>query len=394
VIDALDEAEAYRGGRTIAGLLGRLLAQPFPVRILASTRPDSRVLDYLPDGGFPHLDLIDDELPGNQDLRTYVAARLAGLPEERRDRLTDQIALAARGNFLIAGEALREVEKNPGVEPRSFPQSLGAYYHRFLRREIGRSWHRVFKPLLGVLAFARGEGLDVDQLQAISGLADVAGPLEVCGQYLEGELSNGPFRPYHKAFADFPVGEGGGQHRYRINPADMHRRIVRAYRRPRPRLALDAYASRHLSSHVLGAGDVAELWALVEDRSWYQFQAEQAPSGRAYLDDLELAWRAAEEATESRPGGARNAPPWTARRAVPWRSPARTASRRGRPPSSSGNWWRSAAGVPRTPWRQPSRLPTPGSGPRRSTRWWIACPKTSARWPCAPVSRRPKQSTG
>ena len=64
LVDALDEAATYTGTIDLVRLLARLSDLPWQVRVLATTRPDPRVLKYYRD--VTPFDLIDDA-PSNED---------------------------------------------------------------------------------------------------------------------------------------------------------------------------------------------------------------------------------------------------------------------------------------------------------------------------------------
>src|SRR5439155_9686615 len=89
------------------------------------------------------------------------------------------------------------------------PDGLGGLYHDFLTRELGKDnqqWFDLYEPLLGLIAVAQGDGLTAQQLADITG-KDIRATLRVSKQYLSGELPSGPFRPFHKSFADFLLEE-------------------------------------------------------------------------------------------------------------------------------------------------------------------------------------------
>jgi hypothetical protein len=76
LVDALDEAQTYTGV-TLPHLLSRLNDLPTPVRILATTRDDPRILKLFPRS--ERLDLIGNANPAADDVRTYAERRLAKL---------------------------------------------------------------------------------------------------------------------------------------------------------------------------------------------------------------------------------------------------------------------------------------------------------------------------
>ena len=117
-------------------------------------------------------------------------------------------------------------------------------------------WYGSFKPILGLIAVAQGAGLTDVQLAAISG-KEVEQPLRICKQYLDGELPEGPFRPFHKSFADFLL-EDDKNTDYHIDDTDMHRRIADWYwqaHHPDGWQKCDDYGLTHLATHLVALRD-------------------------------------------------------------------------------------------------------------------------------------------
>jgi hypothetical protein len=235
LVDALDEADTYTGVK-IPELLSRLSDLPTPIRILASTRDEPRVLKFF--RSIKLLDLIQEAAPDIKDVRDYVLGRLRPLnamSDIMRIQIADRLVTQARGNFLYVAVVLNELlARGPtplsDLDTYSLPDGLGGLYHDFLTRELGkdeRRWFDLYEPLLGLIAVAQDEGLTAQQLTDIIG-KDIRAALRVTKQYLSGELPDGPFRLFHKSFADFLL-ENEDNVDYRIDAKAMHRRIAKYY---------------------------------------------------------------------------------------------------------------------------------------------------------------------
>jgi hypothetical protein len=214
LVDALDEADTYTGVK-LPDLLSRLADLPTPIRILASTRDEPRVLKFFRD--IKPFDLIKNAEPDVDDVQAYAAGRLAKLATvdaEKRKDFARRLAQQAGGVFLYAAMVLDALLERPPAElpdlnTYPLPDGLGGLYHDFLTRELGKDdqrWFDLYEPLLGLIAVAQGDGLTAQQLADITG-KDIRAALRVCKQYLSGELPSGPFRPFHKSFADFLLEE-------------------------------------------------------------------------------------------------------------------------------------------------------------------------------------------
>jgi hypothetical protein len=147
----------------------------------------------------------------------------------------------------------------PDLTTHPPPEGLSGLYHNFLNRELGKDeqrWFDLYEPLLGLIGTAQGEGLHAAQLTAIIG-KDIRAALRATKQYLSGELPEGPFRPFHKSFADFLL-EDEDNVDYHIDAASVHRRIVKHYRLlcagRWEMCADDDYARKHIAVHMAGAG--------------------------------------------------------------------------------------------------------------------------------------------
>jgi hypothetical protein len=74
---------------------------------------------------------------------------------------------------------------------------------------------------------AQGQGLTTKQLAELVG-KDIRAALRASKQYLAGELPDGPFRPFHKSFADFLL-EDADNADFHIDPVTMHKRVAELY---------------------------------------------------------------------------------------------------------------------------------------------------------------------
>jgi hypothetical protein len=318
LVDALDEADTYTGVK-IPDLLSRLSDLPTPIRILATTRDEPEVLKFF--RSIKPFDLVKDADSDVDDVRTYVAGRLTQLtavPQLRRDEFADRLAQKAEGVFLYAALVLDELlnlppSESPDLRAYLLPTGLGGIYHEYLLRRLGKilqRWFDLYEPMLGLIAVAQGEGLTAEQLTNIIG-TDIRAALLACKQYLSGELPDGPFRLFHKSFADFLL-ESEDNIDYHIDPEAMHQRIVDHYRAGAHSWAtrdwnqVNDYGLRHLTVHLEAAGRIDDLHDLLacetaEHRNvWYaakEFRGDTA----GYRADILRAWRLAEAAYARQP---------------------------------------------------------------------------------------------
>lgn len=297
LIDSLDEALTYTGVTNLVQLLAKLSDLPTKVRILVTTRNDQRVMDYF----HRHLifDLIKNAPPDIDDVKEYVVHRLLGnmklTPAQQVD-FAKRVALQAKGIFLYVSIVLNELMLKfpdiPDLETYPLPKDLSVLYSDFLIREIGtedkgRHWHQIYKPLLGLISVAQGEGLAAVQLNALV-KQDVSEYLDTCRQYLIGELPNGPFRLFHKSFADFLL-EDKKNKRFHIVGEEMHKCIANYYRKKYHNnwLKCDDYGFRYLTNHLFQLNMVADysrqLYELLAS-DYLEIKAQNGIS--AVIDDL------------------------------------------------------------------------------------------------------------
>lgn len=305
LVDGLDEARAYTG-TPLVRLLARLGDLPAQVRFLLTTRPDQRVLAFFRQA--QRVDLIGGAPAKADDVGRYATRRLrdAFWPAEPKGTaaLAAQVSAAAQGNFLYAYLVLNGL---PDIgETRPLPKDLSGIYHDFLLREVTPDeslWPDVYGPLLGLLAVAEEPGLTKTQLERIIG-QDVERALRACLQFLSGDLPGGPFRFFHRSFADFLLGEDGEDIDFHIDASRIHRRVTGYYLGANGHgTGVDDYGLRHLAAHLELAGQADTLHELLGrgqchdgqwENAWY---AAKAAAGQldGYQADVERAYRLAAE---------------------------------------------------------------------------------------------------
>jgi hypothetical protein len=257
IIDSLDEATTYTGDINIVQLLTKLADFPESVRFLVTTRPDPRILKNF---NVKPFDLIEDAPADTDDIQLYAWERLVSLEEPKRSHLANQTSQAAAGIFLYAylvlNDLLPQLSEITNFEDIELPEGLVGLYKDFLNRELGKNedrWYEVFKPLLGAIAVAQGDGLSREQIEGIvkKDSDDVERAMRICAQYLSG-LPNGPFRLFHKSFSDFLL-EDEENTDYHIDPTSMHRRIAIYYQRQYHDRweKIDNYGIKYLLLHLL-----------------------------------------------------------------------------------------------------------------------------------------------
>jgi hypothetical protein len=330
LVDALDEAQTY-SGITLSDLIARSADLPQNVRILASSRDEPRVLKFF--RGVAPFDLRRNAVD-HDDVRSYVEERLEGIevPAAQGAPFAERLTQRADGVFLYAAMVLDELLRSPvlasDLDSYVLPKGLSGLYHAFLTRELGkddRRWFALYEPLLGLIAVAQGNGLTATQLQQLVG-CDVREALRAIKQYVAGDLPNGPFRPFHKSFADFLLDPDDVYADYRIVAKAWHDRIATHYMRifANDRASIDAYGLNSLCAHLVAAGRVdarlirdghpqAHLagversedlsWLLRQDtedgrNAWYELKAARCETP-SYLQDIDLAWRYAESAVNT-----------------------------------------------------------------------------------------------
>ena len=225
-----------------------------------------------------------------------------------------------------------------------------------LSRPVPRAWHGEYGKVLGVLAVAQAP-LSEDQIAAITVLSPVVtrGALQKMREVLETDegrpASQREYSLYHRSLADFLLDRDRAEE-YWLDDVAMHRLVTAHYRACRTDgwRACDEYGMRYLATHLLAGHEIARLQSLL-DEDWIRMRYERGHySYDGVLGDVELAWRAAEQATE--PDRRRRARPPTSHRTCGGRSlfPASAAWPPAFRPTCSARWCAAANGPPSRAW--------------------------------------------
>ncbi|MGD0378057.1 MAG: hypothetical protein ABSB01_26220 [Streptosporangiaceae bacterium] len=308
-VDALDEAE---DPRAMARLLRTLASQTADagVQLLVGTRPGGPGRPLITALGLPSRysspTLIDLDRPpylSRDDLVEYVRRRLVltGIPPSPgrpdtpyrgRGELAGQVAAAvadaAYPAFLIGQLVSRALVLRPDpVSPNDpdwqhFPKTVAEAMDRYLGSAVDEAGLDRAEDLLRPLAYARGDGLPLDDAalwpQLATALArpgrsysaaDVAGLLNTAADYLIETVITGEaayYRLYHQALAD-RLRERDEQHPGPYSTGQKIYRCLLASVPPEPD-GTRAWAGAHpyLQHELAGyAAEASELASLIED---------------------------------------------------------------------------------------------------------------------------------
>jgi hypothetical protein len=153
----------YTGEINIPRLLTKLADIPLQVRILATTRPDPRILKNFQD--VHKFDLIKDAPLGQDNVLDYIKKRLRVEAENRQAGLAERISQAFEGIFLYAHLVLEDLlprlSEIQDLEQIPLAQGLAGIYQDFLNRELGADegrWYEAYRSVLGLVLSARDMG--------------------------------------------------------------------------------------------------------------------------------------------------------------------------------------------------------------------------------------------
>jgi hypothetical protein len=304
VIDGLDETLPTTGTRPRLPLPQRL---PDGVFVVLCHRPGSFPLSG---SAIRELTISADTDLQRRDVVTYlrrrvadpdVSARLAGAqgtltPTQFVRRLAD----ASAGNFMYVSYAISELLSSGAAAPpnSALPRGLTNYYQRMwdgMREAAGhdrRLWTELQRPVISLLAVA-GEPVELQWVSKLLGkpaidVQDQA--LRAWQPFLQHTGSETRrWRIVHQSFREFLADTN------ELDLRTAHQAVADHYGDPARWAADDGYAMRHLSSHLLAAGDHTALVSLVDDARWADAQRHSDNSGLAYLTDLRNASAAVSE---------------------------------------------------------------------------------------------------
>jgi hypothetical protein len=312
VVDALDEADETGPAGANPALLPDHL--PHGVFVLTTSRSADRIVATDPDTPLEVVRIATDTDDQRADIHAYIERRHAEEPRLRAaldsafpgagiDAIAARLVDASEGNFMYIAFVLRDLEEQTPDEPamasEQLPIGLEGYYRGLWSRLTGAAerrseWERVAQPVLEFLAVAR-EPVDAAWLAGLLGVE----PRDVRHHALEplaGVLTEvagpppGRWRIVHQTFSEYLA-------RRDEIALDRARRAVGAYYADQPARWKDSggYALRHLAQHLHDSGDVDGLFRLVESEAWWHAHGAADPSAQGFLEDVQLAWSAAEE---------------------------------------------------------------------------------------------------
>jgi hypothetical protein len=218
VVDALDATLSFGVDENIVTMLAETTATNLKmknVRLLLTSRPDSRVLEAIT---CEKLD-IDADARASQDVEKYAALRLQRLSDTERKILTPEIVSRACSNIFVAkvlidklleggegrAEVMERADKILGSE-QAFA-ALNEVFRETLKRLFSFNLDRYrtrFREVLAVLA-AAFEPLSILQIAGATrhSQSDVADELATVSQFLAGTPPQGPFQLFHRTFREF-----------------------------------------------------------------------------------------------------------------------------------------------------------------------------------------------
>ncbi|GAA3431791.1 AAA family ATPase [Kutzneria kofuensis] len=325
LVDGLDESLAYPGSVTIADLVAQSAELPPSVRFVLTCRPLPDLVRMLRRAGARECVLSPREGPGRNlalhDVERYVE-RLAPDFDFAPELSVPQFVAAVRdrsgGNFLFTRHLLFNLAQQRIPVTRAaitaLPRGLDGVYLDFLYRLAGpgqRGRYREIAAVLAVLAVAQ-QPLDEDHVARFTGLpaVTVRGALTDLRQFLHTDdtlpATTRTYALYHASFAELLLDRDRAEE-YWVDGAAAHHAIAVAYLGG-DRSHCDDYGLNSLAVHLYEAGDVGPLQSLV-DAAWIAERRSRRNDGYdGVLADLDLAWRAAEQADRSAVAAGRPAP--------------------------------------------------------------------------------------
>ena len=229
LVDSLDEALTYDATNNIARLLGFSKDLPAEVRFVVTARSAVEAVTRIV--GDATLDLILNAPPGLDEVRIYALARLAHLPEPARSDAAQRVADQSHGNFLYAYHVLNQLSgarvSESQIAAIKLPVGLEGVYEEFLERQLAVAttlWNNVYRPVLGLIVVALGDGLTRAQIIGITGLAEDSADdvLTACAEFLVGGGPR-PYRIFHQSFREFLLKDKP----YGVYPGERHASIAR-----------------------------------------------------------------------------------------------------------------------------------------------------------------------
>jgi hypothetical protein len=264
VIDSLDEASVPSGETVLDVLVRHAEDLPPWLRIVATTRPEARILDQI--RTLRCFELRADIPENKADLQQYIQNRLGPAAGGAAARLME----LASGNFLYARHALDALGDGTLSLPSlgTLTPGLSAFYRTIFARLFPDMavYDRDYGPLLRALAAARGPlPLAVFQRLTAAEPESLHRRLRLLRSYLRaiGEGQTAAHTFYHQSLRDWLTNaEEAGD--YWLDVRKGHALLAGALADAWP---AEEYALRHLPYHLAaarGADDLADLLSTPE----------------------------------------------------------------------------------------------------------------------------------
>jgi hypothetical protein len=150
VVDALDEALAFKGDVNILTLLSSLNKLPVNVRFLLTSRPDARVGAVFPEAAGFVMSAADNDDANARDIRGFLDTRLPDHPQ--RAEVVDEIVAKAERNFQYVTFLLKQMMAGSAPQLSGLPVGLHPLYRESLARVIRLdAWRQKYAPIMGIL---------------------------------------------------------------------------------------------------------------------------------------------------------------------------------------------------------------------------------------------------
>ena len=272
IVDALDEAVIWRGGKPAGESIVDVLAQqtndlPPWLRVAATSQPLPDVL--LKIGGFDVIRLEQRAEQNYQDTRQYLARRLANVPAGTP--LREDVARLAEGNFLVLKHTVDGLEDGtiaPEEVEQLAPGLATAYLTSFQRRFPADEYRDHMAPLLGSLVAACAP-LSLSLLAAACGETEdtVHARLRSLEPYLRvsGSGDTAAYSLFHPSLRHWLTDRTAAGGHY-INPRTGNGALADAawteFRKGAKRMS--PYAEAYLASHLLESERWEELLELTQ----------------------------------------------------------------------------------------------------------------------------------
>lgn len=281
IVDAIDESLGFRPSDHLVDLLRHATSCPGLRFLLTSRSGETSVIDRFGEG------TLDLDRYKDGDLLRYAQLRLSGVADLGTSVLAERLVNA--GNFLYVRYMLDDLINQPrsvDIAELPLPDGIVNVYRQFLMRTVApdrrdRDWVTRYRPVLGLIAVGRGQGLPVGLIAKASGLP-LSATLDVlhdCGQFLTvvgGRPATQRVRIYHRSFQEFLLTD----HTYTVFPAEAHSSLAGSMS---PEYWKDwqgdvaDYGLSYLPLHLHEGGLTRQLIALARDSAFLKAQRDVRP---------------------------------------------------------------------------------------------------------------------